>query len=261
MDKNDFLERYGPAALVTGASAGIGKSFAESLAAMGMDLVLVARRKAELDAVATAIANTHGVRITALPVDLSAPTAPQQIAAATATIDIGLIVSNAGYGMKGEHAGHDAAALTAMLMVNCNAPLLLAHAFAPRLKQRGKGGMIFTSSVEGLMGVPYSTAYAASKALVNSLGEGLWGELTPHGVDVLTLLPGATATDALRRAGLDPATMPNVMSPDDVARLALENIQNGPTYIPSEHYRAMFQHMLSLPRREALALMAASMRK
>ena len=100
-----------------------------------------------------------------------------------------------------------------------------------------------------------------SRSLVKTLGEGLWGELTPDGIDVLTLCPGATDTEAAAKQGIDPSTLRNVMSPDDVARLALDNLKNGPTYIPSEHYRASFDHLLALPRREALLMMAKSMKR
>ena len=187
MMNSDLIDEYGPVALVTGASSGIGKSFAELLAGMGMNLVLVARRVQRLEDLAERLKKKHGVQVKVCQVDLAEASAAQQILDATASLDIGLVVSNAGFGMKGEHAANDPKAMTDMLMVNCNTPMLLANGFVPRLRNRGKGGIIFTSSVEGLMGCPFSTAYAASKALVNSLGEGLWGELTPEGIHVLTI--------------------------------------------------------------------------
>ncbi len=260
-NENNFVEQYGPAALVTGASSGIGKAFAELLAAKGFDLVLVARRVQRLDELASHLQKEYGIKIQVCQIDLADATAAQQIFDATSSLDIGLIISNAGFGFKGAYASADPKIMSEMLMVNCNTPLQLAHGFVPRLKKRGKGGIIFTSSVEGLIGCPYSTAYAASKALVNSLGEGLWAELKPEGIDVLTLCPGATDTEAPRLQGIDPATLQNVMSADEVANLALENIQNGPTYIPSAHYKASFERLLSMPRRDALLAMAKSMKK
>jgi short-subunit dehydrogenase len=221
MSNTDFMARYGPAALVTGASSGIGRSFAEILARMGLNLVLAARRVQRLEELAARLQNEHRIQVNVCQVDLARITAPQQILAATAGIDIGLVVSNAGFGFKGAHAGNDPAAMTDMLMVNCNTPMMLAHGFIPRLRARGKGGLVFTSSVEALIGCPYSTAYSASKAFVNALGEGLWGELTPDGIDVLTICPGATDTEAPRLQGIDPATLRNVMSPDEVATFAL----------------------------------------
>jgi hypothetical protein len=96
---------------------------------------------------------------------------------------------------------------------------------------------------------------------VNTLGEGLWGELATEGIHVLTLCPGATDTEAAALQGIDPKTLQNVMSPDEVARLALENIANGPVYIPSEHYKVLFERLLAMPRRNALLAMAKSMKR
>ena len=252
MSRDAFLDTYGPVALVTGASSGIGRSFAEQLAKMGMNLVLVARRAQLLDELASQLGKKHAVEVKVCQFDLAGAGAAEKIMDATASLDIGLLISNAGLSMKGAHAANDPKTMTAMLMVNCNTPMLLAHGFIPRLRKRGRGGMLFTSSVEGLMGCPFSSAYSASKALVKSLGEGLWGELTPEGIDVLTICPGATDTEALARSGVDRTTLQDVRSPDEVAKLALENMTNGPVLITSAHYKAVFDHLLSMPRRDAL---------
>jgi short-subunit dehydrogenase len=252
----DLVERYGPTALVTGASSGIGSSFAAVLAAGGLDLVLVARRQERLDAAASALHAEHGVAVTVLPVDLAEAGAAQRVLDATSALDVGLVVSNAGFSVQGAFGAGDAATLTELVAVNCTATMLLAHGFVPRLTARGRGGIVLTGSVEGLMGSPYSAAYSASKAFVNGLGEALWGELTPEGIDVLALCPGATDTENARKHGVDPATNEHVMSADDVARLAMENIANGPVYIPSDHYRGLFTQLQSMPRRDALTAMA-----
>lgn len=256
----DFTNRYGPVALVTGASSGIGRSFAEQLAAAGMDLVLVARRVQRMESLAAHLQATHGIAVKVCAVDLAEANAAERIVDATASLDIGLLVSNAGFGLKGGHDANDPRAMTEMLMVNCHAPMQLAHRFMPRLRKRGKGGIVLTSSVEALIGCPYSAAYSASKAFVKSLGEALWGELTPEGIEVLAICPGATDTEALGRHGIDPAKLPNVMSPDAVAKRALENISRGPVLITSEHYQATFERLLAMPRRDALAAMAARMK-
>jgi short-subunit dehydrogenase len=256
----DFKGRYGPVALITGASSGIGKSFAEALAKIGMDLVLVARRAQRMETLAAHLQETHNIGVKVFAIDLAEANAAERVADATVSLDIGLLVSNAGVGLKGEHSAIDARAMAQMLMVNCNAPGQLAHRFIPRLRKRGKGGLILTSSVEALIGCPYSAAYSASKAYVKSLGEALWGELTPEGIEVLAICPGATDTEALSRHGIDPASLPNVMSPDTVARLALENLSRGPVLITSEHYQATFDQLLSMPRRDALTAMAARMK-
>ena len=257
---SEFQNIYGPTALVTGASSGIGKSFATLLASKGLDLVLVARRRDRLDALATELRQRHSISVTVCESDLANPKAVSDIIATTAGMDIGLVVSNAGFGLKGEFSHSSAQQIADMLMVNCHTPMQLAHSFIPALRARGKGGILFTSSVEGLIGCPYSTGYAATKALVISLGEGLWGELSEAGIDVLTLCPGATDTEAPALQGIDPSTLQNLMAPDDVAELALANLKNGPTYLPSEHYKASFDMLLALPRRDALQLMAKSLK-
>ncbi|MGQ4514275.1 SDR family NAD(P)-dependent oxidoreductase [Streptomyces sp. DW26H14] len=257
---DDFARHYGQVALITGASSGIGRSFARLLAARGLDVVLVARRRERLEELADTIRGAHRVEATVLPVDLAEPTAGREIVDAVAHLDVGLLVSNAGFGVKGEFGQEDPGVLASMLAVNCQAPTQLAHGLAPLLKRRGRGGVILTSSVEGLIGCPYSAVYSATKSYVNALGEALWAELGPAGVDVLALCPGATDTEAPRLQGVDPATLRDVMSPDDVASSALEHLSCGPTHIPSAHYRGLFEALLSMPRTEALTSMAKSMR-
>jgi len=225
-----------------------------------MDLVLVARRVRHMESLAAHLQAAHAVAVKVCVIDLAEADAAERIADATVSLDIGLLVSNAGFGLKGDHCANDPRAMTEMLAVNCHAPMQLAHRFIPRLRKRAGGGIILTSSVEALIGCPYSAAYSASKAFVKSLGEALWGELTPAGIDVLTICPGATDTEALGRHGIDPASIPNVMSPDAVAKFALENICRGPVLVTSPHYAATFDRLLSMPRRAALTAMAARMK-
>lgn len=255
-----FKHRYGPTALVTGASSGIGRAFAVELAARGLDLLLVARRTARLRALAAEIEQAHGVSVQVCGADLADPAAVEQIVAAAAGLDPGLLVSNAGFGLKGAHQDNDPARMAAMLQVNCAAPLQLTHRLVPGLLQRGRGGIIITSSVEGLMGIPYSAAYAASKAFTNSLGESLWGELSTAGVDVLALCPGSTDTEAHALQGIASSTLEGMMSPRDVVLEALANLRNGPVYVAGEQNRAMFDVLTGMPRREALLQMADNIR-
>ncbi|MDE2595397.1 MAG: SDR family NAD(P)-dependent oxidoreductase [Sphingomonadales bacterium] len=261
MTDTAFTHRYGPLALVTGASSGIGTGFAEELAARGMDLVVTARRTDRLEALAARLAAEHGITVECLSADLTGPAAPGELLATLAGRDVGLLVSNAGFGLKGPHEANDAAAMAEMLTVNCHAPMQLAHGMIPRLKARGRGGLLFTASVEGLIGCPYSAAYAASKALVVSLGEALWGELSPEGIDVLTLCPGPTESEAAAKQGIDMSANPHLLPAREVARLALDNLANGPTFVSHPVYEAMFDKMRALPRREALSAMAQGMKR
>lgn len=261
MTDNAFREKYGPVALVTGASSGIGWAFAEELAARQFDLVLTARRVDRLEDLAARLATRHATKATVCPVDLAVPQGPEQLLSATAGLDVGMIVSNAGFGMKGEHARNDPQAMTDMLMVNCHAPMQLARGYIPRLRQRGRGALVLVSSIEALIGCPYSAGYSASKALVHALGEGLWAELQPDGIEVLTVCPGATESEAAAKQGIDLAQLKNVMKAADVAKLSLDNIANGPTFFSSDHYKANFDRLLALPRRTALTAMEQAMRR
>lgn len=256
----NFKDRYGPAALVTGASSGIGTGFAEELAARGMNLVLAARRVDRLEELKVRFEAEHGIAVQVVESDLADPQAPARLIADCEGLDIGLVVSNAGFGAKGWFEQIDAAVMAEMLTVNCHAQMQIAHGFLPKLKARGRGGLLLVSSVEGLMGGPFSTAYAATKALVVALGEGLWGELQGTGVDVLTLTPGATESEAAAKQGFDPAKMTNVQPARECAELALDNLANGPTFCPNPHYRALFERMTAMPRQQALLAMAQGMR-
>ena len=256
MKNEAFKDRYGPVALVTGTSSGIGWCFAEALVKRGLDVVLIARRAKRLQKLAAKLENQHGVKAIICQTDLADPGASRAILATTVGLDIGLVINNAGCGAKGGHAETDAAWLADILTVNSMAPMLLTNGFIPRLRARGKGGIILISSVEGLIGVPYSAAYGASKAFVISLGEALWGELTPENIDVLTVCPGPTDTEAAQKQGVDPASMVGMLPPEAVVEFALGNLNNGPTLVSHEMYRDMFAHLTSLPRRDALMQMA-----
>ena len=256
-----FAERYGPWALVTGASSGIGRAFAGLLAAKGLNLLLVARRRERLQELASDLTRQHGVQALPIPADLSQPESLRQMTEACRGRDVGLLVSNAGFGLKGRHEDNDPQRMDQMLMVNCRAPMQLTHAFIPQLRARGRGGIILTSSVEALLGFPYSGAYAATKAFINSLAESLWGELQAAGTDVLALCPGSTDTEALDLQGIDRSTLQDMMSPREVAAEALAALPDGPLHIAGDSNRQTFNGIAAMPRRDALLLMGDTMKQ
>ena len=255
----DFKQRYGPVALITGASSGIGWGFAEELAERGFDLVLVARRTDRLEQLAEQVQTRHGTKSAICDADLSQPTAPLELHRLVAGRDIGLVISNAGFSVRGPHESLNPDELTEMLTVNCHAPLHLARLFLPALKARGKGGFVMVSSIEALMGCPMSAAYAAMKALVLHLAEGLYAEAQGSGIDILACCPGATATEAGARAGVDMSQLANVQQPRAVAISTLDNLANGPAHFPNAAYRTQFDQLLAMPRSDALKAMAAAM--
>lgn len=219
-------DRFGPWAVVTGASSGIGREFAHQLADSGINVVLVARRLAALQDLGAALSRGYGVDYRAVGVDLSDPGMLTPIAEATNDIDVGLLVSNAGTALPGALVGSDLQAQRAILRLNTAAHLGLTHHFGERLARRGRGGIILVSALGAVHGVPYMAHTAATKAYITSLGAGLHGELAKQGVHVTVLHPGPTRTPALDDLGLDPDKMPiSPMAPDVCAREALRALE------------------------------------
>ncbi len=204
IDKNTF----GPWAVVTGASSGIGKEFAQQLAASGLNLVLVARRLSALEALGSELARTFGIRYRTVELDLSRDDFLEQIEEATHDLDIGLVISNAGAMLAGDFLTIDQQSWQQFLRLNVKAHLDLAHHFGHHLAQRKRGGLLLVSSTAGLQGIPFSAEYAAAKAYVLTLGEALHIEFQKKGVHVTVLLPGATDTPMLAASGLSPDKLP-----------------------------------------------------
>ena len=253
--------QFGPWAVVTGASSGIGRELAQQLAAAGINVVLVARRLATLQELGAALARRHGVDYRAVGVDLSNPAALASIAEATADLDVGLLVSNAGAALPGPLVESDLQAQFAVLRLNTAAHLGLTHHFAQRLARRGRGGILLVSALGAVNGVPYMAHTGATKAYVASLGAGLHVELARHGVHVTVLHPGPTRTPVMAELGLDPAKLPiPPMAPDDCAREALRALARNrarcipgrinrvsAALVPPSWTRSMMARMLSRP--------------
>ncbi len=226
MIKKTFKEKYGPWAVVTGASSGIGFEFAHQLAALGLHLVLVARRKDRLNLLAIELHKKYAIQCKVIQVDLSQNNFLTEIEKVTAETEIGLLINNAGFGTTGELFENDLETEIKLLHVNCRAPLILAHHFGNKMKDRKKGGIIFTASIVGFTAVPLWSNYAASKAYDLFLAEALAHELKPHGVDVLALCPGTTEAEFQEIAG---TRMLMPMSAEAVVQRGLQKL--GHTYV------------------------------
>jgi short-subunit dehydrogenase len=187
-----WRDRYGPWAVVTGASEGIGREIALELAARGLSLVLVARRRELLEQLTHDLPGRVSTRVVAT--DLATLAGVEAVTAATEELDVGLLVAAAGFGTSGAFLAADRERELRLLDVNCRAPLLLAHHFGRRLAARGRGGMVLLSSILAFQGVPQTAHYAATKAYVQSLAEGIGRELATLGVDVLASAPGPVAS-------------------------------------------------------------------
>lgn len=255
-----WSERFGGAAVVTGASSGIGEAFARALAARGMDLILIAREGDRLEILASTLEMQHQIRALPMAVDLGDPDIAEIVSAGvkSAGLSVGLLVNNAGYGLFGDFTEQDPSDQAGMIDVNCRAPVALARKFAPEMVARGRGGMIFVASTAAYQPTPYFSVYAATKVFDLFLGEALWAELQQHGVEVLALSPGHVPTGFQARSG-DPMTHPpgGVSTTDEIVATALLALGRKPSVISGLRNGAVAALVYLLPR---TVVMNATMR-
>jgi uncharacterized protein len=257
-----FVSKYGPWALVAGASDGLGAAFAEGLAQRGVNVVLLARRQALLDEVAAGITARTGAQTRTLAIDLAESNAASQVVAATGDLEIGFLAYCAGADPNFEpFLANPIETAEAMVQRNCMVPMQLCHRLAPAMVARGSGGIVLFGSGAGLAGGPNMVAYAATKAFDMVFTEALWSELHDKGVDVLGLILGKTNTPALRRLEYSrgqlnsPDAAPtDAGSVEQVIAEAFESLGNGPTLMVGDMMRAVAPMLASLTRNEAVKL-------
>ena len=179
--------RYGQWALITGASEGIGKGFAQACARQGYDLVMIARRQPLLDETANEIANTYGVKTRTLSLDLTADDAVERIQAFCEPLEVGLLINNAAFAFPAEFLSMKPSAIRKQVNINVELVALLSHHFGALMKARGRGGIINVSSKTGEVPMPYFAMYSATKAFISTLSESLWFELKDHGITLTQL--------------------------------------------------------------------------
>jgi short-subunit dehydrogenase len=250
--QRSLRERYGEWALVTGASSGIGAEFARALAQDGVSLVLAARRADRLERLAREL-RERGVSVRCVPCDLASEAGVHALLAAVADVPVSILINNAGVGYVGRFHEQDPGRLAAMVQLNCAAPVALTAALLPQLVARKRGAVIFTGSVSGSQPLPLHALYSATKAFDNFLGESLWGELQGSGVDVLSLLPGSTATEFAVAADELPH---EGASAADVVADALAALGHQPSVINGWFNWARANAGMRLFPRSVLALMA-----
>ncbi|WP_404476539.1 SDR family NAD(P)-dependent oxidoreductase [Novosphingobium sp. BL-52-GroH] len=230
LDRAAFTEKYGPWAVIAGASDGTGACYAQQLAAMGINLVLVSRRQAALDALGEQLASEHGIEFRTLVADLTEPGAGGRLVEATANLDVGLYISNAG----ADGAGNSFFASPVdrslrLLTMNAANVLEASHGFGNRFLARGKGGIVVMSSGAGLGGQPWLVMYSATKAFELNFVESLWAELDGQNVDVIGVAAPIMDTPTLRKAteglGMDYSM---AYDPADVCALALASLGKEP---------------------------------
>lgn len=238
--------KYGPWAIVTGASDGIGRAFAFALASKGINLVLVARRRAILEQISQELTKNHHIQTQVIVADLSSDSEVRRVLSEIDGLDIGLLVASAGFGTSGRFIDSDIETELNMVDVNVRSVLALTKHVARRLSNRGRGGIILLSSFFAFQGVPFSANYAATKAYIQSLAEGLRIELAPHGVDILASAPGPTASGFAARADMSKAPMMDTA--EEVAERTLRALGRRTTVRPGRVAQMMGGGLSLLPR-------------
>lgn len=255
----EFAAQYGPWALIAGASEGLGVAFARELAARGVNLVLLARQGALLEALAADMRAEFGVETRCVVQDLTSPDVQAEVASACDGLEVGTMIYNAG-AAGGPEALIDQNPATALKTIHLNAigQTMLAQHFARGMAARGRGAIVFVGSLGCVAGCKNLSVYSAVKAYTLTLAEGLWAEMQPHGVDVATLLIGRTKTPALMRTELPGAPDQPAADPAEVAAFAIANLAEGPVIVLPELAQG-YDALRSMPRRKAVQIMTRSL--
>jgi uncharacterized protein len=251
------------AALVTGASSGIGVDLARQLAQRGHNVVLVARRADRLEAVAAELAQAHGVRAEALACDLIDPDATDALPGRVEALglEVSILINNAGYGSAGQFSELEVRSEAEMVRLNCEAVVRLSGAYVPKLVAReGGGAILVVASSAGMQPIPGQATYAATKAFALSFAEALHTELSHLGVAVSALCPGPIDTEFAARAGLTDAFdgVPGFarVSSEDCARIAIDGLaKNKRVVVPGLAIKGVTMSGRLTPRAILLPLM------
>lgn len=222
-------------ALITGASSGIGEAFARKLAALGRNVLLVARSEDKLISLCNELGRISSIRAQYVTLDLSKAESPAQLLAETEKrgLTIDLLINNAGFGSMGEFAKLELARELEMIDLNVKALVALTHLFLAPMRARRQGAIINVASTAGFQAVPFMATYAATKAFVLSFSEALWEENRHHGIQVMALCPGVTDTNFFEAARIQKPTMRTVQSPEDVVDTALRALKRAKPLVVS----------------------------
>lgn len=255
-----FGAKYGPWALVAGASQGLGEEYARQIAARGLHVVLVARRGDLATALAEQFAASYGIRTRVIALDLARTDAAEVIARETADLEVGLLVYNAALSVIGGFIEGALDDHVREIETNCRAPMMLAHTLGRQMAARGRGGIVLMSSLSATMGSALIANYAATKAFNLVLAEGLWEELRTRGVDVLACCAPAVTTPNYQASAARGAA-PGTMTPAAVVWQTLAALGTTPSFIPGTTNRlSAFALRRLLPRKTAVRLMGRVMR-
>ena len=251
-EKKRLLTKYGPWALITGASSGIGLELAEQLAQAGFNLVINARNAAVLTQIETRLKGQYKIDIKTLAADVSAPGAIEQIQQATANLQVNLLVVSAGFGTSGLFIKSELQQEINMLRVNCEALLGLTHYYGQKFAKQKRGGIILMSSMVAFQGVPFAANYAATKAYVQTLAEALAVELKANNVDVLAAAPGPVESGFGARSNM---SMNMALKPADVGAPILMALGRQTTVLPGLLTKVLVYALRTVPRWAKIKIM------
>lgn len=247
-----FAEKYGPYGVVTGASSGIGREIARELSARGLKVILSGRDQARLQELQNELQGSVVV-----VADLGTEAGWESLLQVMESHEVGLVVANAGFGSTGEFGRESLSFELEMLRVNCEIPLRMSHWVEKNLVPKGRGGMVFVSSILAWQGVPLQGHYGATKAYIQSLAEALHAEWRGNGVDVLVAAPGPVATDFGKRAGM-------VQAKADDAELVAKEIVGAlgrkRTVVPGRLGKVLTGLLATAPRAIRIQIMAKVIR-
>jgi uncharacterized protein len=248
-------------ALVTGASAGIGRALAEELAAGGAHLVLTARRADRLRELAASLSAKHRAKVEVLSADLVEPNASREIHAFTAGkgIEVELLVNNAGFGAFGYIHEIPEDRMLEMIQVNCSAVVQLTRLYTPAMVERRHGDVLIVASIAGFQAVPFNSVYAATKAFDLIFAEGIAEEVREFGVRVCALCPGSTNTEFQQVAEQPDRVFRSAETAQKVARVGLEGLARGKSSVISGFKNRLMMEGERLAPRGFVARMAAKM--
>lgn len=254
---NNLKEKYGDWALITGATSGIGKCFAETVAEKGFHVVLVARNKEKLEHLANELSAIYAIQCRVIVTDLTKETSVHDIIQKTSAIQVGLLINNAGYTFTGNFMEHSKGSQADIVKINGLIPMLLSYEFGKLMTENKKGGIINVCSVSGMMPLPGWASYAASKTFLLSLSQSLWFELKPKGIDVLALCPGATKTNFHKTAKVNSSGM----KPEEVVYSGLRYLGKRPSVIVGKRNTFMVFVMQFLPLKLRIKTGAMAVKK
>ncbi len=259
-----FKEKYGPIALVAGASEGLGAAWSRALAARGLDLVIIGRRIEPLRAIAEGLINQYKVNVWPISCDLGLPDATGSVLQAIGDKPINCLVYNAAASYIGPFMDESSAMHDRIITANISTPLNLVYRLAANMLQQQRGAIIFMASLAGFQGSGFLATYSATKAFTRVFAESLWYEWKPKGVDVIACCAGATATPNYIQTnpGKISALAPKPQQPEKVVEECLNRLGKTPSFISGSGNKVasfFMQHIFS--RKKAITIMGDTTKK